>query len=110
MTFNIPAAIRDNSIWAIIVGVGFLFQFYVNTNYVQADELEKDKYDILHAIELGRIQDQIYDTEDQILMLQIYMEESPASDLNRARERRKRELEVKLKRLEREYTEEAEGL
>ena len=104
---SIPVAIRDNAIWATITLIGFLFVFYVNATYVRADELNKHEYDVLHAMEMGRLQDQIYAAEDQILMLEIYMEESPGSDLNRARERRKRELEIKLKRLEREYQEEA---
>ena len=86
---SIPVAIRDNAIWATITLIGFLFVFYVNATYVRADELDSHEFDVLHAMELGRLQ------------------ESPGSDLNRARERRKRELEIKLKRLEREYMEEA---
>ncbi len=102
---QIPQTVRDNAIWALITFVGFLFVFYVNATYVRADELQVYQGDIFKAFEVGRLQDRIYAVEDDILMLEIYIEESPNSDLNRARERRKRELEVEQARLERDLRE-----
>ncbi len=118
---NIPEAIKNNAIWALIVAVGGLFAFYVNNVYMTrdawADEWAAEKsalssqiakdigWVFRQSLEMDGIQDSINDAEDRILELQLYVDAAPDSALTPAREQQIRVLETRKIQLERKLEE-----
>lgn len=102
---KIPQSIKDNILWALLVGISFLFMFYVKSSVVMADEhkvyVEKHAED--HKREMSelemfiikdRITQQIYTARNEMARLRTYNGVDPEGKLSPAREQRVIDLEM----------------